>query len=403
MGRFLTILKIEMKRALKSLPYFLAGAVVLAVLAGTIAFSANRMLYGEQSVGSIQVGVAVPEEDRGAKWIMSMVSSLESVSSLCEFVYLDEEEGRRQMERGEIYALMLIPDQLLEGIMNGTNEPVTIVFPEQAGLEASIFRELTDAGTEILKTAQAAVYSTDELLGDMGRTSQIPQAESDLNQMYLKYALSRSVYFKTEQVSASGDVTTEVFYGISCAVLAVLLLGIPAAGFLRPFSPVMEKKLYLSGFSRPMRLWARTAVLAFLFALATAVPFFICLGKGFFQSGLASVPVWLLVCVCASGWVILIYEAGRSTLAGVSILFLSTIVMMFMAGGLIPSVFLPEAAAGAGKFTPVFFLMEAVKWMVSEDMSGGAGQLAAWAPIFRLLVLEGAAFCLAVAVRRDYE
>ena len=138
MGRFLTILKIEMKRALKSLPYFLAGAVVLAVLAGTIAFSANRMLYGEQSVGSIQVGVAVPEADRGAKWIMSMVSSLESVSSLCEFVYLDEEEGRRQMEKGAIYALMLIPDQLLEGIMNGTNDPVTIVFPEQAGLEASI-------------------------------------------------------------------------------------------------------------------------------------------------------------------------------------------------------------------------------------------------------------------------
>ena len=332
-----------------------------------------------------------------------MVSSLESVSSLCEFVYLDEEEGRRQMEKGAIYALMLIPDQLLEGIMNGTNDPVTIVFPEQAGLEASIFRELTDAGTEILKTAQAAVYSTDELLGDMGRTGQIPQAESDLNQMYLKYALSRSVYFKTEQVSASGDVTTEVFYGISCAVLAVLLLGIPASGFLRPFSPVVEKKLYLSGFSRPMRLWARTAALAFLFALATAAPFFVCLVKGFFQSGLFSIPVWLLVCVCASGWVILIYEVGRSTLAGVSILFLSTIVMMFMAGGLIPSVFLPEAVAGAGKFTPVFFLMEAVKWMVSEDMSGRAGQLAAWAPVLRLLVLEGAAFCLAAAVRRDYE
>ena len=152
-----------------------------------------------------------------------------------------------------------------------------------------------------------------------------------------------------------------------------------------------------------MRLWARTAVLAFLFALATAAPFFICLGKGFFQSGLLSIPVWLLVCVCASGWVILIYEAGRSTLAGISILFLSTIVMMFMAGGLIPSVFLPEAVAGAGKFTPVFFLMEAVKWMVSEDMSGRAGQLAAWAPVLRLLVLEGAAFCLAAAVRRDYE
>ncbi len=403
MGRFLTILKIEMKRALKSIPYFLTGAVVLAVLAGTIAFSANRMLYGKKAVDSIQVGVAVPREDRGAKWIMSMVSSLESVSSLCEFVYLDEEEGRRQMEKGEIYALMLIPDQLLEGIMNGTNEPVTIVFPEQAGLEASVFRELTDAGTEILKTAQAAIYAADHLLEDMGRAAQIPQAESDLNRLYLKYALSRSVYFKTEQVSASGDVTTEVFYGISCAVLAVLLLGIPAAGFLQPFSGGMEKKLYISGFSRPMRLWARTLALAFLLALATAAPFFFCLGEGMLQSGLCSIPVWLLICICASGWVILIYEAGRSTLAGVSILFLSTIVMMFMAGGLIPAVFLPKAITEAGRFTPVFFLMEAVKWMVSEEVSGGTGQLASWAPVFRLLAVEAVSFGLAVAVRRDYE
>ncbi len=403
MGTFLTILKTEMKRALKSIPYFLAGAVVLAVLAGTIAFSANKMLYGNRSVGSIQVGVAVPEDDRGAKWIMSMVSSLESVSSLCEFVYLDEEEGRRQMDKGEIYALMLIPDQLLEGIMNGTNQPVTIVFPEKAGLEASVFRELTDAGTEILKTAQAAIYGTDELLTELGKTSQIPKAEADLNQMYLKYALSRSVYFQTSQVSVSGDVTTEMFYGISCAVLAVLLLGIPAAGFSKPFSPVMEKKLYLSGFSRPMRLWARTAALAFLFALATAFPFFFCLSRGIFQSGWLSIPVWLLICVCASGWVIFIYEAGRSTLAGVSILFLSTIVMMFMAGGLIPSVFLPDAVAEAGRVTPVFFLMDAVKWMVSGDGLSGAGQLASWMPVIRLLLMEVVVFGLSAAGRRDYE
>ena len=167
----------------------------------------------------------------------------------------------------------------------------------------------------------------------MGRTGQIPQAESDLNQMYLKYALSRSVYFKTEQVSASGDVTTEVFYGISCAVLAVLLLGIPASGFLRPFSPVVEKScIFLDSavlcVCGPERLrWP------FLFALATAAPFFVCLVKGFFQSGLFSYS-----CV-ASRLRLRVrlgdshLRGGKSTLAGVSILFLSTIVMMFMAGG----------------------------------------------------------------------
>ena len=100
---------------------------------------------------------------------------------------------------------------------------------------------------------------------------------------------------------------------------------------------------------------------------------------------------------------IFIYEAGRSTLAGVSILFLSTIVMMFMAGGLIPSVFLPDAVAEAGRLTPVFFLMDAVKWMVSGDGLPGAGQLASWMPVIRLLLMEVVVFGLSAAGRRDYE
>ena len=399
MGRFLTILKIEMKRALKSIPYFLAGAVVLALLAGTIAFSANRMLYADKSVGKIQVGVVIPKEDQGAKWIMSVVSSLESVSSLCEFTYIDEAEGRKKMEQEEIYALMLIPDRLLEGIMDGTNEPVTIVFPEQARLEAAVFRELTEAGTEILKVAQAAIYGTDELLGDLGRRQMIPTAESELNRLYLKYALSRSVYFKTSKVSASGDVSTEVFYGISASVLVLLLLGIPAAGYLKPFSPVMEKKLYLAGFGRPVRILSRTLCLSLLFWIATAVPFFLCLKSGIMETELLSVVVWSLVCLAAAGWVVFIYEICQSTLAGISVLFLTTLVMMFMAGGLIPSVFLPEAVAATGRFTPVSWLMEAVRWMTVGKMT----QVADILPLARLLFMEAALFALSVAVRRDYE
>ena len=72
----------------------------------------------------------------------------------------------------------------MRGIMDGTNTPVTIVFPENAGLEAAVFRELADAGTQILKTAQAAVYAADELCSRMGRETQIPSAEADINSMY---------------------------------------------------------------------------------------------------------------------------------------------------------------------------------------------------------------------------
>ena len=61
MRTFLTYFELELKRTLKSIPYFLAGAIVLVLLAGTIAFSASKMLYGEQAVGKINVGVVMPE------------------------------------------------------------------------------------------------------------------------------------------------------------------------------------------------------------------------------------------------------------------------------------------------------------------------------------------------------
>lgn len=65
MRTFLVYLKLELKRALKSAPYFLAGTAVLAVLVGLIAFAAGRVLYSERAVGNIRVGVVLPQQDPG--------------------------------------------------------------------------------------------------------------------------------------------------------------------------------------------------------------------------------------------------------------------------------------------------------------------------------------------------
>ena len=234
---------------------------MLVLLAGTIAFSASKMLYGDKALGKIIVGVVVPENDRLSEMAMNMVASLDSVGSLCEFTYTDKEEGTKLLERGEIFALMELPPGLLEGIIDGSNIPVTITFPENSGLEAAVFKELTQAGTSILGTAQAAIYSTDDYLIGHQMQSSIRQAEKDLNTVFMRYALSREAYFRTEKVSASGDVTTAVFYGISAVVMILLLLGIPAAPIVRPYKIVVEQKLALCGIGRVKRTAVRTAAL----------------------------------------------------------------------------------------------------------------------------------------------
>lgn len=370
---------------------------MLVLLAGTIAFSAGKMLYGDRALGKIQVGVSIPENDSLAKMAMNMVSSLDSVGSLCEFVYLEEGEGRRRLERGEIFALMELPQGLLEGIMDGSNIPVTITFPEHSGLEASVFRELTEAGTSILGTAQAAIYATDDYLREHRLESSIGRAEKDLNTIFMRYALSREGYFRTERISAAGDVTTAVYYGISAVVLILLLLGIPAAPIVRPYQRAVEQKLTLKGIGRVKRTAVRTAALTTLLLSASFLPFLYFLSKGYFAAGAEAAAGWIIVCLAAAGWILFLYELCGNTTASILLLFFSTAVMLFVSGNIIPAVFLPESVNGLGNFTPVTFLSDAIRWMIK----GGT-----IFPPLKLMILEVVVFTLTSVVRRkdiDYE
>ena len=223
MRGYLCYAGMELKRALKRLPHILAGAAVLVVLMGAAALLAGKLLYGGQAVERIPVGVVLPEEDALAGQAMRMVSSLESVKSLCDFTYIEEEATGEKLKKGELFAVLKMPDGFIQDIMSGVNTPVTVILPENAGAESRIFKELTDAGAEILGSAQAGIYSGDELLSEYGFTDKMAVFERDMNQIYLTYSLPRMDYFRKVMVNAAKDVSVPVFYGISAFVLVLLL------------------------------------------------------------------------------------------------------------------------------------------------------------------------------------
>jgi len=394
MRTFLIYLKLELKKTLKSIPFFLAGAIVLVFLAGTIAFSASKILYGERALDRIEVGVVMPEEDAMASMVIRMISSLDSVGSLCHFTYVDAQEGRRLLKSGEAAALMELPQGFVEGIMDGSNIPVTVIFPESSGVEAAVFRELTEAGTSILGTAQAGIYAADDYLTSRGMTAFIAQTEQELNALFLKYALSREAYFRQEKVSAAGDVGTGVFYGISACVGLLLLLGIPAAPAVRPYKPAMEDILSRMGIGRIQRTAVRTICVWVLLLLVSVVPMTAAWRAGFLLAGAGSFGMWLLLCLSASVWILFHYELCQNTIASILLLFATSVVMLFVSGGIVPSVFLPAAMQKAGVWMPSSFLTDGIRFMVTGQGAGSFGTL---------FLFAGIVFLLSAAVRRKSE
>ena len=389
--------KLELKRACKRLPQMFAGAIVLLFLAGAVALLAGRALYGDKAAGRVVVGVVLPEEDGLSKQMISMIHSLDSVKSMCDFRYMNQAESLEGLKNGELSAVMDVPKGLIQGIMNGTNPSVRILLPEGAWLESRIFKELTQAGAQILGASQAGIYGGNELYQELGWEEKLPGMEQDLNQIFLSYSLPREDYFRHQKVSATEDVNTAVFFGISGYVLFLLLSAIPVSGYLLPFSETIRRKLNLAGVGGFSRITGRIAGLGSLFFMGsvamgavvwTLVRSFdldVRLWTGGWQRdnfGILAMgtgaAVLVLVCLAGAAWVVLIYQAAGNLLGGIFLLFLTVTAQHFLAGGFLPEVFLPEILRKLTPVMPSGILMNGVKMAVTGAFSvGAAGKLAA--------------------------
>ncbi len=392
MAAKLVYLKLELKRALKRLPHMAAGAIVLMAMLGTIAFAASKLLYGETTLERVTIGVVLPEEDRIARQLVRMLGTYDSVRSVCEFSFMDSSEAEKQLRDGEIFGIMNVPEGLVQGIINGTNIPVTITLPQGNALKNRVFKELTSAGARTLGSAQAGIYAGDQLLLNYDLAGGISQLEADLNRIYMAYSLPRADLFEHVKVSATGDVDTLEFYGISAFVLYLLLAAIPVSGYLAPESRVMSQKLSLAGIGPWMATAARLAGLGALL-LAAALP----AALGALKFGVLEFS-WLMllalaaVCLAAAALVLFCYEAAGTLMGGVMLLFLGAVLLLFLSGGFLPLVFLPAQVRSLAPFLPTTTLMNGAKMIVT-----GAYGLAGW---LQLAVMTAAFYSLTVGVRR---
>ncbi len=363
----LVYLKLELKRAFKRLPHLYAGAITVFFMAAVIALLSNRLLYGEGVVGRVAVGVSVPEEDELARQVVAMISSLESVGSVCDFQYMDRESCLRELKNGNLYAVLDVPEGFVRDIMNGANTPVDVWFGSGAGVEGQLFKELTDAGALTLGASQAGIYAGNELYRMCGLEEAVGQLERDLNERYMDYSLQRTGYFRHLKVKATGDVDTMEFYQISVYVLFLFLAAIPVSGYLLPAGKAMRQKLDTAGLGGGYRAAVKIGGMGFLLAAATLPVVIGAAAVRVVEKTAIFGAVWILSCAAASGVVVALYQLAGTLLGGIMLLFFAAVGQHFLAGGFLPMVFLPATVQRWAPFLPSSILMETMKMAVTLE------------------------------------
>ena len=398
-------LKVEWKRAVVMLPVILKKAVLLLLVLGFAAGAAAFCVTVEkwtQDDGLLRVGY-VAADNALTDMAVSYVQEMESVKTICNLERVSEKEGFALLQEGELAALVMLPENVVEEIISGRNTPVTVylsggnglVSGEFGNLKSMLFQELANSAVGMLETAQAEIYAVQYVLGDSfyAESDLVQELYDDINRFNLGAAAGRENLFRTKTVSVTENDTYVIYYGSALLAVYVLLAGLFFGGFFchgEMWRTILEKRLgvwrvwqVICGFLAGLLPMIVTGLLPFA---ALALPFVREQLSVRFSLGV----IGLLFLVMAFGvlYFMLIYRIfgeKRNALLAIGLL---TLMQAYLSGCIVPSALLPDLAYSVGRYLPASFLKSAFTVVLSGDaqkLSSAALGLLTWSVVLFVL------------------
>lgn len=364
MKRFWTWFQTEYKRAALGLPAALGKAVILLGLAGTIAFCAQKIRLASADGEPVQIGYAA-QESMLIRMAVSYVENMEAVKGLCRFVPVEEEEGKARLAEGELGALLMLPENMIEGILSGSNEPANLYLVENPSPAGLVFEELANAATGLLAVAQAEIYAAHAL------TEYFQVAPYGLEQMYqeldtfnLRIVTEREQYFRFRQLSETGNTGFAVYYAGAFFTIYLLVAGMFLGSFLKRGREEMRLLQKRGGVSYAAQLLGRSCILVGCLLLLLLVTGLMWISDSVREAlriswSLQGMLLVVLAVFCAASWLQFIYLFAESERSAILPAGFAAVFLCYLSGCFVPSALLPEVVNRLAVIMPTTYIKAA--------------------------------------------
>ena len=400
MAKYLLLFWFQIKAAFKALPKLICATLAFAILVVLVGFCGTKLLSNSKSSEKMDIAVVLPPDgDSYTSLAFSFLSEIETVKNICTFKEMSKDSAYEGLRNGSIYAVILVPDNFVNHIIDGTNTPANIIFPRSGiSTKSMLFRILINSGVTDIGAAEAGIYAVDDVCNYYKIKDGVTKSEEFLNEAYFSYALDRSIYFKTETISATGNLTIIEFYICSGIVLLLLLSGISCSDLLKRENSALSTSL------KRRRI---PVYLLFVFKIiGVTLVFFTMLIFAYIMTALAQIrfpmisnvfvvlnftsfaSLFLLIFGVFS-MVLFIFQLANSQSLGVLLLFTLSTLMLFISGGIIPSSLLPEIVQKIGVFLPTTYFIKLCEEIITNTTTLGTFIINVG---FSVLFIGGAAF-----------
>ncbi len=335
-----------------------AGALVCLLLAqGAAAAAGTRYrigMVGDLSASYLGFGIAAVQEMDDSRFMV-------------ELIPMEEREAEVAFERGELYAVMRVPERLMESIVYGTNDNLVTYTATQGqqGLGTMVMGEITDVASTLVTCSQSAIYAMQRVLADQGRGEEIGRETDKLNLALIQMALDRGGFGEVEILGYGDGLSLELYYFCGVILLFLLLSGLLNSALFLHGNGAFSCFLKARGVGVFRQILGEYAaylllVLAGLFSLCLplgfglgrellAIPEWEGMGAGPFFTFL---PLFLPVAAMFAAMQLFLFEAAEGIVNGILLQLICGIGMGYLSGYFYPSAFFPETMRALGELLP---------------------------------------------------
>ncbi|MBP3297627.1 MAG: ABC transporter permease, partial [Lachnospiraceae bacterium] len=294
----------------------------------------------------------------------------------------------------DVIAVMLFPDDVVNGIMWGRNDPIEIRFSDTDALSSVFLSELTRSGALMLSAAQADTYSATDLYYQLGVQDSLYDAYNDIDMMNFSYVLSREKLF-----TASETLPVFLSYIASALLLFLFFSSTAFAPALRmedrAFTDLLFSGKALSAGYLAVRFLANWLVM-FLFSAVCCIAASLVPELPFDLSVSVDAQTLLqllLISGVLSAFALFLHQASGSAPVSVLLQLTLSVGMLFCSGGILPAAFLPSGLLRVGTLLPTAPLSADLLQLLTGEGGSHSAALLLWTVGFF------AAACIAYRLR----
>lgn len=335
---------LELKKIIRALPQLLFGTMVLTFIIGTIAFCGAKLLYPDSAFDTIQIDIVLSENSPSSISVIDLVRNMQSTKDMFAFQIADKDSAYADLANGKAVAVMIVPDNMIDQILDGTNSPVQIVFARSSSLSTLLLQELTGAGAKILSSAQADIYTITDLYVAEGLQTYLQESYDAINRTNLRYALARDRIFQIKSTSATGNVSVITYYSASAVLLILFLSGSVCSTFLINEPKAFAQKIKaipIPSYFIILIQWFCTFLIYYGIYILVFLVMSVLSRTGFPIAASSHIPLLSCSVLIAfiSSYTVMIYRITPTAATGILVLTISSLLFLFLSGVFIPTAF----------------------------------------------------------------